>query len=113
MASPTDTKFAAYAGQEVAGGSSTTPYNQPTIDFGDYVNANTIANMAPINSLMPKVGRVIVHDTMVYEAGIMIGALACAAGAFAALIYGFSRDPKAERDYSFKQKQQQIKRKKR
>ena len=71
MASPTDTKFAAYAGQEVAGGSSTTPYNQPTIDFGDYVNATTIANMAPINSLMPKVGRVIVHDTMVYEAGIM------------------------------------------
>ena len=48
-----------------------------------------------------------------YEAGIMIGALACAAGAFAALIYGFSRDPKAERDYRFKQKQQQIKRKKR
>ena len=71
MASPTDTKFAAYAGQEVAGGSSTTPYNQPTIDFGDYVNATTIANMAPINSLLPKVGRVIVHDTMVYEAGIM------------------------------------------
>lgn len=71
MASPTDTKFAAYAGQEVAGGSSTTPYNQPTIDFGDYVNANTIANMQPINSLLPKVGRVIVHDTMVYEAGIM------------------------------------------
>ena len=71
MASPTDTKFAAYAGQEVAGGSSTTPYNQPTIDFGDYVNATTIANMAPINSLMPKVGRVIVHDTRGYEAGIM------------------------------------------
>ena len=71
MASPTDSRWSAYAGQEVAGGSSTTPYNQPSIDFGDYVNATTIANMAPINSLLPKVGRVIVHDTMVYEAGIM------------------------------------------
>lgn len=71
MASPTDTRWSAYAGQEVAGGTSTTPYNQPTIDFGDYVTPATLSNMAAINGLIPKIGRVIVHDTMVYEAGIM------------------------------------------
>ena len=71
MASPTDTRWSAYAGQEVAGGSSTTPYNQPAIDFGDYMNATVLANMPKINSLIPKVGRTIVHDTMVYNAGIM------------------------------------------
>ena len=71
MASPTDTRWSAYAGQEVAGGSSTTPYNQPSIDFGDYMNATILANMASINGLVPKVSSVIIHDTMVYEAGIM------------------------------------------
>ena len=71
MASPTDTRWSAYAGQEVAGGSSTTPYNQPAIDFGDYFNATALANMPKINSLVPKVGRVIVHDTMVYDGGVM------------------------------------------
>lgn len=71
MASPTDTRWSAYAGQEVAGGSSTTPYNQPVIDFGDYMNATVLSNLSAINGLIPKVGRVIVHDTMVYEAGIM------------------------------------------
>ena len=71
MASPTDTKWSAYAGQEVAGGSSTTPYNQPAIDFGDYMNATILANMPAINSLVPKVGRTIVHDTMVFEGDVM------------------------------------------
>lgn len=71
MASPTDTRWSAYAGQEVSGGSSTTPYNQPVIDFGDYMNATVLSNLSAINGLIPKVGRVIVHDTMVYEAGIM------------------------------------------
>lgn len=71
MASPTDTKWTAYAGQEVAGGSSTTPYNQPVIDFGDYMNANILANLPKINSLIPRISRTIVHDTMVYEGGIM------------------------------------------
>ena len=71
MASPTDTRWSAYAGQEVAGGSSTTPYNQPVIDFGDYMNATVLSNLSAINGLLPKVGSVIVHDTMVYEAGIM------------------------------------------
>ena len=71
MASPTDTKWSAYAGQEVAGGSSTTPYNQPVIDFGDYMNATILSNLSSINGLLPKVSRTIVHDTMVYNAGIM------------------------------------------
>lgn len=71
MASPTDSRWSAYAGQEVAGGTSTTPYNQPAIDFGDYMNATVLANMPKINSLIPKVGRTIVHDTMIYNAGIM------------------------------------------
>lgn len=71
MASPTDTKFAAYAGQEVAGGSSTTPYNQPVIDFGDPFNATALANLSQINGLIPKVGQTIIHDTMVYQADIM------------------------------------------
>ncbi len=48
-----------------------------------------------------------------YEAGITIGAVICAFGAFAALIYGFSKDPKAEVEYKQKQKQQQIRRNKR
>ena len=48
-----------------------------------------------------------------YEAGIMAGALLCAAAAFAALVFGFSRDPGAEMNYKQKQKQQQIKRRKR
>gem|GEM_PF-5386764 len=46
-----------------------------------------------------------------YQAGIMFGAVLCAFAVFAALVYGFSRDPKSERDYAVKQKQQQIKRK--
>ncbi len=71
MASPTDTRFSAYAGQEVAGGSSVTPYNQPVIDFGDPFNATAMANLARINGLVPKIGQVIIHDTMVYEADIM------------------------------------------
>lgn len=71
MASPTDTKWTAYAGQEVAGGSSTTPYNQPAIDFGDYMNANVLANMPAINGLLPRVSSAIIHDTMVYQADIM------------------------------------------
>ena len=71
MASPTDSRWSAYAGQEVAGGSSTTPYNMPAIDFGDYFNANILATMPKINSLLPKVSRTIVHDTMIYDGGIM------------------------------------------
>ena len=71
MASPTDSRWSAYAGQEVAGGSSTTPYNQPVIDFGDYFNATALANLSSINGLIPKVSRTIIHDTMVYDAGIM------------------------------------------
>lgn len=66
MASPTDTRFSAYAGQEVAGGSSTTPYNQPVIDFGDPFNASLLANLPKINGLIPKVGSTIIHDTMVF-----------------------------------------------
>ena len=66
MASPTDTRFSAYAGQEVAGGSSTTPYNQPVIDFGDPFSAALLANLPKINGLIPKVGSTIVHDTMVF-----------------------------------------------
>ena len=71
MASPTDTRFAAYAGQEVAGGSSVTPYNQPVIDFGDPFNATALANLSRINSLVPRIGQVIIHDTMVYQADLM------------------------------------------
>ena len=71
MASPTDTQWTAYAGQEVAGGSSVTPYNQPAIDFGDYMDSTVLANMPAINGLIPKIGSVIIHDTMVYEADIM------------------------------------------
>ena len=71
MASPTDSRWSAYAGQEVAGGSSTTPYNQPAIDFGDYFNAAALAAMPTINSLIPKVSRTIIHDTMIYGADIM------------------------------------------
>ena len=71
MASPTDSRWSAYAGQEVAGGSSTTPYNQPVIDFGDYFNSTALSNLAAINGLIPKVSRTIIHDTMVYDAGIM------------------------------------------
>ncbi len=71
MASPTDTRWSAYAGQEVAGGTSTTPYNQPSIDFGDYMNSTILSNMPRINGLLPKVSDVIIHDTMVYDAGIM------------------------------------------
>ena len=63
--------YSAYAGQEVAGGSSTTPYNQPVIDFGDPFNATALANLNTINGLMPKIGDIVVHDTMVYQADIM------------------------------------------
>ena len=48
-----------------------------------------------------------------YQAGIMIGAAICGFAVFAALIYGFSKDPKAEREYKMKSNQQQIKRRKR
>lgn len=71
MASPTDTKWTAYAGQEVQGGTSTTPYNQPSIDFGDYMNATILANMPSINGLLPRVSSAIIHDTMVFSADIM------------------------------------------
>ena len=71
MASPTDTKWTAYAGQEVQGGTSTTPYNQPSIDFGDYMNATILANMPSINGLLPRVSSAIIHDTMVFTADIM------------------------------------------
>lgn len=71
MASPTDTKWSAYAGQEVQGGTSTTPYNQPTIDFGDPMSATILANLPAINGLLPRVSSVIIHDSMVYEGNIM------------------------------------------
>ena len=71
MASPTDTRWNAYAGQEVAGGTSTTPYNQPVIDFGDYFDKTAMVNLSNINGLLPVIGDVIIHDVMVYEAGIM------------------------------------------
>ena len=71
MASPTDTKWSAFAGQEVAGGTSTTPYNIPSIDFGDYMDKTTLANMSALNGLIPRISRTIVHDTMVYDAGVM------------------------------------------
>ena len=35
------------------------------------MNATVLSNLSAINGLRPKVGQVIVHDTMVYEAGIM------------------------------------------
>ena len=63
--------YSAYAGQEVAGGSSTTPYNQPVIDFGDPFNATALANLSAINGLVPKIGDIIVHDTMVFQPDIM------------------------------------------
>ena len=71
MASSTDSKWSAYAGQEVQGGTSTTPYNQPTIDFGDPMSATILANLPAINGLLPRVSSVIIHDTMVYEGSIM------------------------------------------
>lgn len=71
MASPTDTKFASYAGQLVAGGASITPYAQPVIDLGDAMNETVLANLSKINGLIPKIGDVIIHDTMVYDAPIM------------------------------------------
>ena len=71
MASPTDTKWSAYAGQEVQGGTSTTPYNQPTIDFGDPMSATILANLPAINGLLPRVSSVIIHDSMVYEGSVM------------------------------------------
>ena len=71
MASPTDTKFTAYAGQEVSGGSSVTPYPQPVIDFGDPFNRTALANLATINGMIPKIGDVIIHDTMVYESPLL------------------------------------------
>ena len=71
MASPTDTRWSAYAGQEVQGGTSTTPYNQPTIDFGDPMSATILANLPAINGLLPRISSVIIHDTMVYEGSLM------------------------------------------
>ena len=71
MASPTDSRWSAYAGQEVAGGTSTTPYDMPSIDFGDYMDAATLSAMNRINGLLPRVSSVIIHDTMVFEPSIM------------------------------------------
>ena len=71
MASPTDTKFASYAGQLVAGGASITPYAQPVIDLGDAMNETVLANLSKINGLIPKIGEVIIHDTMVYESPLL------------------------------------------
>lgn len=71
MASPTDTRWSAYAGQEVQGGTSTTPYNQPTIDFGDPMSATILANLPAINGLLPRVSSVIIHDNMVFEGSVM------------------------------------------
>ena len=71
MASPTDTRFAAYAGQEVTAGTSATPYAQPTIDFGDPFSATQLANLSRINGLIPKIGQTIIHDTMVYESPLL------------------------------------------
>ena len=71
MASPTDSRWSAYAGQEVQGGTSTTPYNQPTIDFGDPMSATILANLPAINGLLPRVSSVIIHDSMVYEGSVM------------------------------------------
>ena len=71
MASPTDTRWSAYAGQEVQGGTSTTPYNQPTIDFGDPMSATILANLPSINGLLPRVSSVIIHDSMVFEGSVM------------------------------------------
>lgn len=71
MASPTDSRWSAYAGQEVQGGSSTTPYNQPTIDFGDPMSATILANLPAVNGLLPRVSSVIIHDSMVFEGSVM------------------------------------------
>ena len=71
MASPTDTVFANYAGQLVAGGASTTPYAQPVIDLGDAMNETVLANLAKINGMIPRIGDVIIHDVMIYRAPIM------------------------------------------
>ena len=67
MPSITDTGFAPYAGQVVKGGASTTPYNQPTIALGDVFNETVLKNMAKINGLLPKVSRVIIHETRVFR----------------------------------------------
>lgn len=67
MASPTDTQFGYLAGQEVVGGIRSTPYNQPTIVLGDSFNATALANLTSINGLLPKIGRTIIHDTMVFR----------------------------------------------
>ena len=48
-----------------------------------------------------------------YEAGIMAGAAICGAAGFGALVVGFTKDYEAERNYNQKQKQQQIKKRKR
>ena len=71
MASPTDSRWSAYAGQEVQGGTSTTPYNQPTIDFGDPMSAAILANLPTVNGLVNRISSVIIHDSMVYEGDIM------------------------------------------
>ena len=63
--------FANYAGQLVAGGASITPYAQPVIDLGDAMNETVLSNLSKINGLIPKIGDVIIHDTMVYDAPIM------------------------------------------
>lgn len=63
----TDTGFTPYAGQEVKGGASTTPYNQPVIALGDPFSAAALANLAKINGLLPKVARTIIHETRVIK----------------------------------------------
>ncbi|MDO4842630.1 MAG: hypothetical protein Q3982_08160 [Phoenicibacter congonensis] len=67
MTSITDSAFVPYAGQEVRGGASTTPYNQPTIALGDAFNATALNNLAKINGLLPKVARTIIHETRVFR----------------------------------------------
>ena len=67
MASPTDTSFGYLAGQEIAGGIRTSPYNMPVITLGDSFNKTALANLSNINGLIPRIGRTIIHDTMVFR----------------------------------------------
>lgn len=72
MASNTDTQYALYAGQAGKGsGIRTTPYATPVFDLGQPVNASAIAALNKINSMMPKIGKTIFHETSVYQPDIL------------------------------------------
>lgn len=62
-----DTQFAAFAGQNIAGGAWTYPTPAATIALEGVSSATVLANLEKLHGLMPKIKDIIIHEPKVFE----------------------------------------------